>query len=244
MICAITQPTFLPWIGWFDIADQCDTLVLLDDVQFSKRSWQQRNRIRTPKGLEFLTVPVATSGLYTQKIMDCRMADSRILNKINKTLHANYARAPYYDEVMSEFVHLTQASVTSGRLLDLNCAIIAWLAGKLGVTSQIVLASELGAGGQRSSHLFEICECVGADRYLSTVGAESYLQQDKAAFDHRYIRVDIHVYDHPVYPQQYSPFIPYASAIDLIFNVGGKAREIMGSGRRTLRRLNNILENY
>ena len=79
--CVIAQPTFLPWLGWFDLADQGDVMVILDDVSFSKQSWQQRNRIRTPAGLEFLSVPVKTSGLLGQLILDCEIADPRFAAK-------------------------------------------------------------------------------------------------------------------------------------------------------------------
>ena len=86
---AIAQPTFLPWMGWFDLADQVDALILLDDVAFSKQSWQQRNRIRTRNGLEFLIVPVKTSGRLGQKISDCELAGQSFAVKLGKTLQAN-----------------------------------------------------------------------------------------------------------------------------------------------------------
>ena len=70
----ISQPTFLPWLGWFDLADQADCVILFDTAQFSKRSWQQRNKIRTARGLEYLTVPVKTSGRFDQKILDAEIS--------------------------------------------------------------------------------------------------------------------------------------------------------------------------
>lgn len=237
MICVISQPTFLPWLGWFDLADQSDVTVILDDVQFAKRSWQQRNRIKTKNGLDFLTVPVNSSGLYKQRIMDCQLADKSFIEKMVKTLQANYAKAPFFKDTIEEFISLTNKVVATGRLVELNCELISWLAMKLNVTVPIVRASELGTGGQRGEHLAEICKQLGADQYLSTTGSEEYLLQDKVVFDERNIVVNLHVYEHPVYSQQYPPFIPYASALDLIFNAGPAAPEVMRSGRRPSRLL-------
>ena len=76
--CVVSQPTFLPWLGWFDLADQGDVMVILDDVAFSKQSWQQRNRIRSPRGLEYLTVPVKTSGRLGQPISECEVAGDKL----------------------------------------------------------------------------------------------------------------------------------------------------------------------
>jgi hypothetical protein len=129
----------------------------------------------------------------------------------------------------------------TGRLVELNCALISWMADRLGVMTPMIRASTLGAGGERGEHVAAICECVGADRYLSPAGAEEYLVEDKEAFDRRAISVWIHVFEHPQYLQHFAPFMPYASALDLIFNVGQAAPEVMRSGRRSAR---SVGENF
>lgn len=235
MICVISQPTFLPWLGWFDLADQGDVMVILDDVAFSKQSWQQRNRIRTRNELEFLTVPVKSSGRLGQKIMECELADQPFAKKMITTLRANYAMAPFFANVIDELATTMETAADTGRLVELNCALITWMANKLEVTTPMILASTLRAGGGRGEHVAAICECVGADRYLSPAGAEDYLIEDKAAFDRRGISVLLHVYEHPQYVQRFAPFLPYASALDLIFNVGLAAGDVMRSGRRPTR---------
>jgi hypothetical protein len=244
MICVISQPTFLPWLGWFDLADQSDVIVILDDVQFTKRSWQQRNRIRTRNGLDFLSVPVKSSGLFDQRILDCELVDGAFIDKMFKTLQANYSKTPFFKESIQEFTALTEEIAATGRLVELNCALISWMARKLDVTTPMMRASELCVGGQCGNHLAEICERIGANQYLSTIGSEDYLLQDRAAFDDRHILVYIHGYEHPVYPQRFYPFIPYASALDLIFNVGPAAPEVMRSGRRPARLLGEMRETY
>lgn len=239
--CVISQPTFLPWLGWFDLADQSDVMIILDDVAFSKQSWQQRNRIRTRNGLEFLTVPIRTSGRLGQQIMDCELAGLTFIEKMLRTLRANYSKAPFFANTIDELAATIHAAANTGRLVELNCALIAWMAGRLGVATPMFRASTLGADGQRGEHVAAICELVGADRYLSPAGAEDYLIEDKGAFDRRGISVWIHVFEHPEYVQRFTPFMPYASALDLIFNMGPAAAEVMRSGRRPARSVGSIL---
>jgi hypothetical protein len=237
--CVIAQPTFMPWIGWFDLADQSDVFVILDDVAFSKQSWQQRNRIRTPKGLEFITVPVQTSGRTGQLIKDCEIVNLLFLKKIITTLQANYSKALFFHENFEELIDLIGNSNHSNKLVEINFCIIKWMAKKLKVATPTVLASDLNVGGKRGEHVAAICEAVGANHYLSTIGAEDYLKDDISTFNRRGIKISIHNYEHPNYAQCFSPFNPYASAIDLIFNEGPNASEIMRSGRRALRLLSS-----
>lgn len=242
--CVISQPTFLPWLGWFDLADQSDVTVVLDDVQFSKQSWQQRNRIRTPNGLEFLSVPIKTSGRLGQRIVDCEFANQTFGGKMLKSLQANYAKAPFYPEFIVDLAATIETALLSNRLVELNCALISWMAARLGVTRPMIRATSLAVGGQRGEHVASICAALGADRYLSPAGAEAYLMEDGAAFAERGISVWLHVYDHPEYEQRFAPFIPYASALDLIFNAGPSAPVVMRSGRRPARALGESLQNF
>jgi hypothetical protein len=239
MICVIAQPTFLPWLGWFDLADQGDLMIVLDDVQFSKQSWQQRNRIRTPNGLEFLTVPVKTSGRLGQRILECELDDQLFIEKTLKSLRANYAKARFFADTFDKLATTMRVAADTKRLVELNCALASWLADRLGVTTPMVRASTLDIGGERGEHVARICERVGADRYLSPAGAENYLTEDREAFNRRGISIWLHEYEHPEYKQRFTPFIPYASALDLIFNMGPSAPDVMRSGRRPARLLGN-----
>lgn len=241
--CVISQPTFLPWLGWFDLADQSDVMIILDDVAFSKQSWQQRNRIRTRNGLEFLSVPVKSSGRLGQRIMDCELTDQPFVKKMLTSLQANYAKAPFFANAIDELATTMKTAAGTSRLVELNCALISWMAGKLEITTPMIRASTLGVGGQRGEHVAAICECVNAGRYLSPEGAESYLVEDKGAFDRRGISVWIHVFEHPQYVQRFTPFMPYASALDLIFNAGPAAAEVMRSGRRPARMAGKLQSN-
>ena len=234
---AITQPTFLSWAGWFDLADQVDLVIVLDDVAFAKRSWQQRNRLRTPEGLSYVTVPVRSAGRRSQLIAETELVDDDFVEKLIRTVSTNYARAPYFTRYFSEFCGVLRQSGGAGILVGLNCGLIDWLAMQLGVNTPRIRASELAVEGKRGAHLANLCEHVGAKRYLSPAGAEEYLLQDRAEFDSRGIAVELQVYEHPVYRQCFEPFIPYASVLDLLLNEGDSAGAIMRTGRRASRRL-------
>lgn len=126
MRIAILQPTFLPWLGWFDIVDQADALVILDDVAFSKQSWQQRNRIRTLNGLEYATVPVRSAGRLGQAILDVEINDARFAGKLERKIAGSYARAPYLKALFPGFCQALREAAAPGRLSELNLGLIKW----------------------------------------------------------------------------------------------------------------------
>ena len=234
---AMAQPTFLSWAGWFDLAAQVDLLIVLDDVAFSKQSWQQRNRIRSPEGLSYITVPVKTAGRLGQRILDTEIASNAFVDKLIRTLAQNYSRAAYFSRYLAEFCSVFKASVAGGKLAQLNCGLIDWLAEQLGVSTPRILSSELAVEGKRGGLIAKLCEHVGAKRYVSAAGAEEYLIADRVEFDSRGIAVELQVYEHPVYRQCFQPFMPYASVLDLLLNEGDAAGAILRSGRRTPRSL-------
>lgn len=237
MRIAILQPTFLPWLGWFDIADQVDALVILDDVAFSKQSWQQRNRLRTPKGLEYATVPVLSSGRSGQAILDVQLADARFVGKLERMISGSYASAPYHKELFPSFCQALRKAAATGGLSDLNLGLIVWFFSVLGISTRWQTSGSLQAPGKRGEHVAALCELVGASEYLSPAGSEDYLMKDREAFDRRNIRVQLHEYVHPEYQQAFQPFIPFASVLDLLLNEGPRALETIRSGRRAPRTL-------
>src|ERR1700756_1701037 len=115
----IAQPRFLPWAGWFDLADQVDMLIVLDDVAFSKQSWQQRNRLRTPEGLSYVTVPVRTAGRLGQRIIDPELAGDGAIDKLIRTVAQNYSRAAHFSRYFSEFSAVLRESAAAGMLSGL-----------------------------------------------------------------------------------------------------------------------------
>ena len=236
-VAAIMQPTYLPWLGYFDLMDAVDAFVFLDSVQFSHRSWQQRNRIRSATGLQWLTVPVARKGQRDQKIRDVAIADDEFAPAHIRAIELSYARAPHFADYFEPLAAQIRAGAATGKLAELTVGIIRWIAHSLGITTPLASSSELGDVGGRSARLASLCDAVQADGYLSPPGSAEYLHAERATFDDAGIAVELQAYEHPVYAQVYEPFLPQAAAIDLLFNAGPEALQILRAGRRPARAL-------
>jgi hypothetical protein len=229
---AIAQPTYLPWLGYFDLIDQVDAFVILDSVQFEKQSWQQRNRIKTPTGLQWLTVPVVFRGRFGQLIHEVEIRDGEFWRNHLRAVELNYRRAPFFENYFHELSIKLSCSGGS-RLADLNVRLIEWFMSLLGIRTPLLFASRLGLPGKRTELLANICSCLGATEYISPIGSAVYLLHEIDSLQRRSIEVVFQNYEHPRYRQMFPPFIPYASILDLIFNEGARALEIVRSGRRS-----------
>jgi hypothetical protein len=235
MICAIMQPTYFPWLGYFDMIDQCDQFILLDDVQLVKRSWQVRNRIKTSNGTIFLSIPIKK----TMSRDECTINLAEINNEIDwKSKHLNsikhaYSRSDFFDEV---FTLIESVMNHKSRLLgEFNSNFIKRLSTAVQIDTHIIKTSEIeGIEGKKDDKLTSICKKIGADQYLSPQGSAEYLESESPGgkLGLNGIEVYYHNYIHPVYPQLYNEFIPYMCIIDMLFNVGLKeAIKVIRSGR-------------
>ena len=232
MRIAIAQPTYLPWLGYFDLLDQVDRFVLLDSVQFERQSWQQRNRIKTPQGLGWLTIPVVFRGRLDQAIADVSVRVPDFWRDHLRAIELNYRRAPFFDQYFDQLRNQFEMSISSLSLVQLTTALLRWLVEVIGITTPMIRSSELPVCGKRTELLAEICVLLGASAYLSPLGSSEYLMDELPVLTHRGIDVTFHSYNHPVYRQMFPPFQPYACILDLLFNQGDKALQIIRSGRR------------
>ena len=231
MKIAISQPTYLPWIGYFDLIDQVDVFVLLDDVQFERRSWQQRNRIKTPTGLQWLTVPVISRGRREQLINEVEIETTAFSRDHCRAIEHNYRRAQFFEKYFDQLS--SQLDCPEGTLLaDLNVRLIEWFMKVLGIQTRLLLSSSLRQSGKRTELLANLCESQGADLYVSPLGSSVYLLKEKDALLARGTDLVFQHYEHPEYKQLFPPFRPYASALDLVLNQGDPSLEILRSGRR------------
>ena len=213
----VLQPGYLPWLGYFDQMRRADIFVHLDDVQFDKHGWRNRNRVKGPKGDSWLTVPILHAGRFGQTILDVKIdRQSNWQRKHLATIQQFYARAPFIGTIAPQFGSLIAKEWD--RLVDLDLAIIDWLALTLGISTPRFRSSQLGITGERSDRLLALCDHFGATRYLSGSAARSYLDVDK--FAKAGVEVVWQDYAHPVYRQQHGPFIAYLSTIDLVLNEG------------------------
>ena len=225
MIVTTHQPIFLPWPGLFYKALRADTVVLLDEVQFPLgRGWMNRNRLKSQHGELWLTVPVWKKRRGKQLICDveiCEETDWRRKHLVS--LQQQYAHAPW----LAEHLPAVTAIYERGhrRLLDLNFAIIRYLAGALGTKTRFVLQSELGVSGHGTGLLVNVCRALKADTYTTLSPVEKYL--DLARFSTSGVDVRFARFSPPVYPQLWGEFRYNVAAIDLLLNCGPMAPEIL-----------------
>lgn len=231
MRIAITQPTYLPWLGYFDLIDQVDTFVILDTVQFEKQSWQQRNRIKTPTGLMWLTVPVAFRGRLGQRIEEVEIRDAEFWRKHLRGIEVNYGRAPFFAEYFPQISSMLDDCRPGRLLVDLNLRLLGWFLQMFEIRTPVVRASSLAQEGKRSELLANICRKLGARQYVSPLGSAEYLLDEMHYFEDREVEVSFQNYTHPEYRQLFPPFVRHACALDLVFNEGERSAEIIRSGR-------------
>ena len=224
MIVAIHQPEYLPWLGFFKKMMNVELFVFLDDVQFRKKGWQNRNRIRINDGTTMLSIPVHTHSY--PKINEVTIDNEKNWSiRHKKSILYNYARAPYFDEIKDFIESIFEKKFQY--LLDLNTEIIKFIMNELEIKSKIVFSSELEISKKGSDRVLDICKAVDADHYITgTFWAESNLRVEE--FKKSNIDVEFQKFQHPIYKQIHGEFIPEMSIIDLLFNEGRKeAKKIL-----------------
>lgn len=225
---AIMQPTFMPWVGYFALMDRVDRFVLLDDVQFDKRSWQQRNRIKTANGPLWLTAPVLTKGRRDQTILQAEIQpDARFVETAVRTLGHAYAKAAHFDDVMERIEPALRAAEDG--LCALNIALIEALCDLMELKADIVRSSATPVSSAKAQRLADLCTAHGAQRYLSPPGSKDYLDGDPA-LSRAGVQLAYFNYTHPQWPQLHGDFEPYMCALDLVMNALPGALEIIRSG--------------
>jgi len=220
--CAILQPHYLPWLGYLEMIDRVDVFVFLDDADFIKREWKNRNRVREgpyATAARWLTVPIARDCQQGTPILAARINDDHAwVARHLDALRFAYRKAPRFDAVFPELE--TMLATRYGRLAELNIALLDWMCGRLGIATPRVRASSLGVPGRKTERLIGIAQAVGAYAYLANNASAAYL--DEAAFAEAGIALAYQDYRHPVYGQFYAgtelPFLPQLSVIDLLMN--------------------------
>ena len=231
MRLSILQPSYLPWLGFFDQMHQADSFVFLDDVQFTRRDWRNRNKIRTPNGWSWLTVPVLQKSRFTQLLKETRIDNSvPWRRKHGEAIRSHYAKAPYFDLYFPAL-----ESVYNKRwdfLLDLCYETLGIIQQALGIRVTLLKASEIGIESAKKEKILALCQTLKASHYLTGDSAQDYLCQ--ADFDPLGIVMEMQDYRHPSYHQRYPDFVPYLSVIDLLFNEGEHSLAILsGTNRKT-----------
>lgn len=227
--CVIMQPTYLPWAGYFNLISQADHFVFLDDVQYERQSWQNRNRVLVDGRVHWLTVPAVREELG-QPISAVEIDDNiRWRAKHARLIEQSYSKHDHIADAREILPMIIDPSRT--KLADLNIAIISVVANRLGLAPSFHRSSELGISGPRSARLLRICERFGCDEYLSPVGANGYLERDRV-FDGAAVRLRFQDFVPAEYAQRHAgAFIGYLSFIDVLANLGWRATREYARGR-------------
>jgi hypothetical protein len=219
----ITQSNYIPWKGYFDSMALIDVFVLYDEVQYTRRDWRNRNLIKTPQGLQWLSIPIEVKGKYYQKIQETRISEKKWVDTHLKTIRHNYAKAAAFKEVFP-FIESTYSQARElDYLSEINRLLLEEIARFFGIHTLFHYSWEFSRQStDRNRRLLEICQLIGATDYYTGPAAQAYI--DIHLFQQAGIRVHWLDYnDYPEYPQLYPPFEHKVSIIDLLLNTGREA---------------------
>lgn len=226
---AILQSNYIPWKGVFDMINMVDTFIFFEDVDYTKRDWRSRNKIITPEGELWLTVPVQKAERGT-KIKDIKISQEVDWQKKHyTTLHNNFVKAPFfkeYEHLLHDFYidhHWTMLS-------EMNIYMTQYIASLLGIKTEFLNSKNIPSNGSKDDKLIEICKCVGATHYLSGPAAKDYIHPEKFASNN--LGLSYICYDaYPPYKQLHGEYNPYVTVLDVLFNCGKSSPEYIFCGK-------------
>ncbi|MFC2061998.1 WbqC family protein [Elusimicrobiota bacterium] len=217
MILGIHQPQYMPWLGYFDKIFKSDRFIFLDDVQYKKREYINRNKIKTPQGSMWLTVPVLVKGKYEQKINEVAVNNTiGWQNEHIKAIEHSYGNTPFFKEYFPLFEEVIRKD--REYLWELNMEVIKVMLQIFQIEVPYSISSEMGVETEKTQRLIDLCKESGADEYLSGQGAKDYMEEEM--FKDQGIKLNFQEFSSVEYDQNFGDFIPNLSAIDYIFNCG------------------------
>lgn len=240
--CVVMQPTYIPWVGYFDLIDLSDVFVFYNDVQFLKRSWQSRNQIKTINGTQFLTIPTLTTNRdnLINEVKFCN--DTHWAKKHLTSLFLSYKKSTYFEETFPFIEGLLMEEYEFFQ--DFNMGIIKEICAKIGISTPFVMSSDLTKTNAIKDHrLLEICLELNCDTYVSTPGSSDYIEliNPEGAFRNSQVQLLYHNYSPVTYPQNFGSFISHLSIVDLLFNVGfNNALTVIKNGRKQFLKSNDL----
>ncbi|MBP1694864.1 MAG: hypothetical protein H6Q41_52 [Deltaproteobacteria bacterium] len=222
---AIVQSNYIPWKGYFDLIAAVDEFILYDDMQYTRRDWRNRNQIKTPQGLQWLTVPVKVKGKYHQTIRETEIEEVDWAKDHWKSLCHSYRRAKHFEAIAQKLEPLYLQTEHS-HLSQLNRTLIEWVCSMLGIKTKISNSWDYELIDGKTERLADLCAQVGANEYISGPAARGYI--DETIFAERGIKLTWFDYTgYPEYPQLWGDFIHTVSILDLLFNCGNEAPKYM-----------------
>jgi hypothetical protein len=225
---AVLQSNYIPWKGYFDIIHEVDLFVFYDDVQFTKNDWRNRNLIKTPKGTEWLTIPVGSR--LDRLISEVRIEDSYWAAKHWRSIVQYYAKAPYFQQYKAFFEDI-YVQRSWHNLSELNQSLIKTIAREfLGIQAEFADSRSFRPQGQKLDRLLDLVGQLGATRYVSGPAARDYIDVNR--FEEIGVEVLWKEYaGYPEYPQFFPPFTHQVTILDLLFQVGPESPEYIWGWR-------------
>ena len=222
---AILQSNYIPWKGYFDLIACVDEFIIYDDMQFTKRDWRNRNKIKTPSGLQWISVPVFSKGKFQQKINETKIDGNHWQKNHWNTLKKNYSRASFFEEIYHWLkpLYLEKSYIF---ISDLNITFIKAICSFLRINTKISYSSDYELIGDKSERLANLCKQVGATEYVSGPTAKSYIDAD--VFNS--LEIELTWFDYggyEPYQQLWGDFFHDVSVLDLMFNCGQDATKYL-----------------
>jgi hypothetical protein len=221
----ITQSNYIPWKGYFDCIAMTDVFVVYDDMQYTKRDWRNRNKIVTPKGLKWLSIPVEVKGKFFQKINETQVADKSWNQSHWSIIEQNYKNAPYFKEIR-DWLKPLYLNCNFSYLTEINLYFIRAILEYLQIQTEIRLSSEFELYENRTQRLVNIVDKLQGTEYYSGSAAKIYIENQK--FEEKNIALNYFDYsNYPEYPQLSETFEHGVSIFDLLFNTGDQNRKYL-----------------
>ncbi|MEX3637143.1 WbqC family protein [Paraburkholderia sp. BR14320] len=223
---AIVQSNYIPWKGYFDMIAAVDEFILYDDMQYTRRDWRNRNQIKTPQGVQWLTVPVRVKGRYDQKINETEIdSDTPWAGNHWKALTQNYRRAPHFEEIAAWLAPFYEEK-SFVLLSDFNRSLISEICKYLGIKTRITSSSDYVLADGKTERLADLCAQAGGATYISGPAAKDYV--DESIFQNAGIELQWFEYaGYPEYLQQWGEFTHGVTILDLLFNCGKSSAQYM-----------------
>lgn len=218
---AIVQSNYIPWKGYFDLISAVDEFILYDDAQYTRRDWRNRNQIKTPQGIQWITVPVRVKGKYHQKINEVKIDGSNWARTHWKTLEQNYRRAPCFSDI-ADWLEPLYLAESYDYISHLNRHLIEAICEYLKIKTIISLSSDYQLIEGKTDRLASLCAQAGGTEYISGPTAKAYI--DEQVFMDMGVKVSWFGYEgYREYPQLWGDFAHGVTILDLLFNCGRKA---------------------
>ena len=219
-ILSLMQPTYFPWLGYFNLINQSDVFVIYNNVQLVKRSWQVRNKIKNNDKELCLTIPISKTTTRNNLLINQAEVnyDTNWVDKHLNSIRHSYIKSPFFNQI---YPLIEKRILNKPKYLtDITIPLILDFIKLLGIKTEILLSENINYEGKKDEALISMCKKLNIDNYLSVKGSQNYILQGENLFEKNNINLIWHEFPHPSYPQMGEGFISHLGIVDVLFNIG------------------------